>query len=153
MSLDLKPRLATSSDKLTIETLVSEAYTPYIERIGRKPGPMLDDYGALIDAGRVHVVENDGVVSGILVLIPEEEGTMLLDNVAVAPAAQGVGLGKWLMGFAEGKARESGFERIRLYTNEKMVENLGIYERLGYVETHRGVENGLSRVYMVKVLG
>ncbi|KAF7585182.1 hypothetical protein BBP40_011852, partial [Aspergillus hancockii] len=88
MSLDLKPRLATSSDKLTIETLVKEAYTPYIERIGRKPGPMLDDYGALIDAGRVHVVEKDGVVSGVLVLIPEE-GTMLLDNVAVAPAAQG----------------------------------------------------------------
>ncbi|KAB8217121.1 acyl-CoA N-acyltransferase [Aspergillus novoparasiticus] len=153
MSLDVRPRLATSSDKLTIETLVNEAYTPYIERIGRKPGPMLDDYGALIDAGRVHVVEKDGVVSAILVLIPEGEGTMLLDNVAVAPAAQGMGLGKWLMGFAEEKARESGFERIRLYTNEMMVENLGIYERLGYVETHRGLENGLRRVYMVKVLG
>ncbi|PIG87492.1 cysteine desulfurylase [Aspergillus arachidicola] len=131
MSLDVKPRLATSSDKLTIETLVNEAYTPYIERIGRKPGPMLDDYGALIDAGRLHVVEKDGVVSAILVLIPEKEGTMLLDNVAVAPAAQGLGLGKWLMGFAEEKARESGFERIRLYTNEMMVENLGIYARLG----------------------
>ncbi|KAE8366234.1 acyl-CoA N-acyltransferase [Aspergillus caelatus] len=151
MSLDLKPRLATSSDKLTIATLVNEAYTPYIERIGRKPGPMLEDYGAQIDAGRVYVVEKEGVMSGILVLIPEE-GTMLLDNVAVAPAAQGVGLGKRLMGFAEGKARESGFERIRLYTNEKMVENLRIYERLGYVETHRGWENGLRRVYMVKVL-
>ncbi|GMF76687.1 acyl-CoA N-acyltransferase [Aspergillus flavus] len=152
MSPHVKPRLATSSDKLTIETLVNEAYTPYIERIGRRPGPMLDDYGALIDAGRVHVVEKDGVVSAILVLIPEE-GTMLLDNVAVAPAAQGLGLGKYLMGFAEEKARECGFKRIRLYTNEMMVENVGIYERLGYVETHRGLENGLRRVYMVKVLG
>ena len=104
----------------------------------QKPGPMLEDYGALIDAGRVHVVDKDGAMSGTLVLISEEM-TMLLDNVAVAPAVQGLGLGKMLILFAE-KARKSGFERIALYTNEKMAENLGMY-----VETHRGLENGLRR--------
>jgi hypothetical protein len=34
-----------------------------------------------------------------------------------------------------------------------MTENLALYSRLGYVETHRGEEKGYSRVYMEKRLG
>jgi hypothetical protein len=29
-----------------------------------------------------------------------------------------------------------------------MTENLAIYRRIGFVETHRAVENGFNRVYM-----
>lgn len=128
------------------------AYAPWVARIGREPGPMGDDYGALIRAGRVHVVEHGGVVQGVLVLIPED-GAMLLDNVAVAPAAQGLGLGRRLLAFAEQAARQAGCRCVRLYTNEAMAENVGLYSRLGYAETHRGEERGFRRVYMVKPLG
>jgi hypothetical protein len=78
-------RLAISGDLAAVQEVVRAAYTPYIARIGREPGPMLDDYAALIGAGRVHVAERDGVVQGLLVLIPRD-GPML-DNVAVAPEA------------------------------------------------------------------
>lgn len=146
-----QPRPATDGDLQLVEEIVRAAYSRYMPHIGRKPGPMLDDYRSLIDEGRVSVIEHDGLIRGILVLIPQSEA-MLLDNVAVAPAAQGLGLGRKLIEFAERAAVESGFRSIRLYTNEAMTENIGLYCRMGYSETHRAVEKGLRRVYMAKLL-
>ena len=142
-------RAATSDDLGAVEDVVRSAYCHYVPRIGREPGPMLDDYNRLIREGRVHVVEDDGVVRGVLVLIPQDDA-MLLDNVAVSPAAQGLGLGRKLLEFAERTAVNAGYQSIRLYTNEAMTENIELYTRIGYSETHRVEEKGLRRVYMVK---
>jgi ribosomal protein S18 acetylase RimI-like enzyme len=78
---------------------------------------------------------------------------MLLDNVAVSPDAQGLGLGRRMLQFAERAAMALGYQSVKLYTNEAMTENIGLYSRLGYVETHRVEEKGLRRVYMSKLLG
>lgn len=112
---------------------------------------MLDDYGLLIDAGRVHVAERNGTVQGVLVLIPQDDA-LFLDNVAVAPGAQGSGLGRMMLEYAERAAIEAGFRSIKLYTNEAMSENIALYARIGYAETHRVEEKGLRRVYMRKCL-
>lgn len=144
-------RMADGSDLAAIEAIVAQAYAGYVPRIGRKPGPMLDDYAAQIAAGRVRVLEDAGEVRGLLVLIPQEDA-MLIDNVAVDPAAQGMGFGRRLMEFAEGAARVAGLPRMRLYTNEAMVENIALYARLGYRETRRRIEMDLRRVYMEKEL-
>jgi ribosomal protein S18 acetylase RimI-like enzyme len=149
MTQDL--RLATHADLQAVETVVRAAYIHYVVRIGREPGPMLDDYTALIGKRLVHVIEHDGMVKGVLVLIPEERG-MLLDNVAVSPDAQGLGLGRRMLEFAERAATASGYRSIKLYTNEAMTENIALYSRIGYVETHRAEEKGLRRVYMEKPL-
>jgi ribosomal protein S18 acetylase RimI-like enzyme len=77
---------------------------------------------------------------------------MLLDNVAVAPAAQGSGLGRLLLEFAEHAATKAGYHAIKLYTNEAMMENIALYSRIGYAETHRVEEKRLRRVYMRKLL-
>jgi ribosomal protein S18 acetylase RimI-like enzyme len=77
---------------------------------------------------------------------------MLLDNVAVSPDAQGLGLGRKMLEFAERAAVAAGYRSIKLYTNEAMTENIGLYSRIGYVETHRAEENGLRRIYMSKPL-
>lgn len=145
-------RPATSGDLDSVRRIVREAYPPYVARIGREPGPMLDDYGALIAEGHVRVVEDEGVVQGLLVLIPQADA-MLLDNVAVSPAAQGRGLGRLLLLHAERAAIAAGYRSIELYTNEAMTENIALYSRLGYTETHRVEEKGLRRVYMAKPLG
>lgn len=84
-------RPAARKDLAAVQEIVRAAYTHYIPRIGRQPGPMLDDYTLLIGQGLVHVAERDGVVQGLLVLIPQYE-TMLLDNIAVIPEAQGLAL-------------------------------------------------------------
>jgi hypothetical protein len=55
-------RLAVPGDCPAVEAIVQAAYAPYVPRIGRKPGPMLDDYGARIRAKQVHVLESEGVI-------------------------------------------------------------------------------------------
>lgn len=144
-------RLAAAADRSTVERIVQEAYAPYVPRIGRKPAPMLDDYAALIRGERVHVLEDDGRAIGILVLIPEDDA-MLLDNIAVLPSAHGLGHGRRLLEFAERAARDAGYSQIRLYTHEMMTENIALYARIGFTETHRITEKGLRRVYMAKAL-
>nr|WP_315529023.1 GNAT family N-acetyltransferase [uncultured Achromobacter sp.] len=144
-------RPAAPGDIPAIEQIVADAYTPYIARIGATPGPMLDDYPARVAEGVVHVLEEEGAIRAVLVLIPEP-GCLLLDNIAVSPAAQGKGYGRILMLYAEDAARRAGYSRIRLYTQERMTENIAIYLRYGYVETHRAKEQGLHRVFMTKHL-
>jgi len=144
-------RLATAGDLAGIEALVNSAYAHYVARIGRKPGPMLDDHAARIAAGRTHLLERDGAVLGLIVLIPQPDA-LLVENVAVSPRAQGLGLGRRLMDFAEKRARAAGLPRLRLYTHVAMVENQALYARLGYAETRRVTEAGLHRIYMEKPL-
>ena len=144
-------RLAHAADVATVAAIVKDAYSMYLARNGKIPGPMRDDYAALVDAERVHVLEDAGEIVGLVVLIPEQRA-MLLDNVAVSPRAQGRGFGVKLIAFAEERARAAGFAAIRLYTQDIMTENLALYSRLGFVETHRGEEIGLNRVYMSKTL-
>lgn len=149
--MEQKLRSAIYEDLAAIQEIVRAAYAHYVARIGREPGPMLDDYAALIGDSRVHVVERTSVVQGFLVLIPQDEA-MLLDNIAVAPEAQGQGVGRLLMEFAERAAIAAGYSAISLYTNEMMVENIALYARIGYAETHRIEEKGLKRVHMSKSL-
>ncbi len=144
-------RAAVSGDLTAVQAIVELAYAGYIPRIGRRPGPMDDDYAARIADGVVHVLEEDGRVLACLVLIAEADA-MLLDNIAVHPEAQGRGYGGVLLRFAEAAARAAGLPAIRLYTNVAMVENIALYQRLGYVETHRAEERGLRRVYFRKDL-
>ncbi|MGY2374037.1 GNAT family N-acetyltransferase [Pseudomonas sp. SDO524_S393] len=144
-------RPATPQDVAAIEAIVQAAYSPYIERMGRQPGPMLEDYRQLVQAGGVHVLEQAGQVQGFIVLL-DADGALLLDNLAVAPHAQGLGYGRLLMDFAERQATDAGLTALRLYTHETMTENITLYSRRGYVETHRAEEHGLRRVYMTKRL-
>lgn len=144
-------RLASLDDLPDIERIVAQAYGHYVARIGATPGPMLDDYAIRVAQGVVHVLRVHDTVQAVLVLIPEPD-CLLLDNIAVDPQAQGKGYGRDLMQFAENAARQAGYTCIRLYTQEKMTENIAIYTRYGYMETHRAEEIGLKRVFMKKAL-
>lgn len=145
-------RRAGPADREAVEAIVEAAYSPYVARIGKPPGPMLDDYGALIAEGAVTVLEEAGrQIAAIIVLLPKPEH-VLLDNIAVRPDRQGMGLGRRLVEFAESEARRLGYRELRLYTHEKMTENIGLYTRLGFEETGRGHEAGYDRVFMTKRL-
>jgi len=145
-------RRAHPQDRAAVEAIVHAAYAIYIERIGKPPGPMLDDYARLIADGMVSVLEDEGrTIAAIIVLVPQPDH-LLLDNIAVQPEHQGQGLGRQLVAFAEAEARRLGFAELRLYTHEKMVENIALYKRLGFVETGRGHQSGYDRVFMTKRL-
>src|SRR5258708_7495366 len=146
-------RPAGPTDQVAVEAIVRAAYSIYIERIGKPPGPMLHHYGGLIEAGAVHVLDDpDGTVAALIVLLPKVDH-LLLDNIAVRPDRQGQGLGRRLIAFAEAEARRIGFAELRLYTHVTMTENIVLYTRLGFVETGRGHDAGYDRVFMTKRLG
>ncbi len=145
-------RTARAIDRAAVEAIVAAAYAHYVARIGKPPGPMLDDYAALIDASAVSVLEDaDHVIAAVIVLIPKADH-LLLDNVAVRPDRQGNGFGRALMAFAETEAHRLGFAELRLYTHQKMTENLALYRRLGFEETGRGREAGYDRVFLRKAV-
>ncbi len=144
-------RQAQPSDLDRVREIVHDAYHGYIARNGLAPGPMQDDYTVIIAKGQLHVLEDGADIAGLVVLIPEDR-VMLLDNVAVSPRAQGRGFGRQLITFAEERARAAGYPAIRLYTQEIMTENIALYRRLGFVETHRARDKGFDRVFMTKTL-
>ena len=144
-------RAATAADADGIAACVRAAYSHYIERIGKPPGPMLDDYHQVVRDHRVFVVEDGGGIIGALVLVDKEDG-LLFDNIAVLPSRQGEGIGRRLMQHAESEAHRLGHRHLDLYTHEMMTENIAMYERIGYVEVERRTERGFPRVYMRKLI-
>jgi ribosomal protein S18 acetylase RimI-like enzyme len=144
-------RAALPEDAATAHEVACAAYRHYIERIGKPPGPMLDDYSKRIADRQVWVVEEAGRIVGILVLVATE-AAFLLDNIAVRPECQRHGYGRALIEFAEAEAQRRGYRAIRLYTHVLMTENIAHYRRAGFVETHRVSEKGYDRVYMEKPL-
>ena len=148
-----KPRIraAIAADVPVIAQIVDHAYRHYIARMGKPPGPMLEDYAARVSEGVVWVLEEGAVIAAIIVLLPAVK-YLLLDNIAVSPARQGLGLGRRLLAFAETEALRRGYREIRLYTHQTMVENQRLYASIGYEETGRGAEAGYDRVFMRKQL-
>lgn len=148
---DFTIRPADAADLPAVERIVRDAYAKYVERIGKPPGPMLDDYRRRVREHAVWALVVEGGIGGIVVLLPEDDH-LLLDNVAVDPGRQGRGVGRALIGFAEAEARRRGYEEIRLYTHQAMHENIALYPRLGYEETGRGEAAGFRRVFFRKRL-
>jgi ribosomal protein S18 acetylase RimI-like enzyme len=109
------------------------------------PAPMTADYTAAARCGQVWVA----AVVGFVILV-SRPGYLLLENVAVLPAAQGRGVGARLLALAEDRARALHLPEIRLYTNAAMTENLAYYPRHGYTETHQAQQVGFDRVFFRK---
>lgn len=147
-------RPARPADVAAIRRLVLDAYRHYPPRLGVTPAPMTADYAALVAGGdvqAVHVAEKDGVLVGVLVLAAYPDH-LVVENLAVAPNAQGHGVGSALLALAERQAAAAGLRELRLYTHERMTENLAYYPRRGYVETHRSDDGGFHRVHFAKQL-
>lgn len=143
-------RRARDGEAEAINALVQAAYARWVPIVGARPLPMDDDYAARVAEGQAWVVERDGAIAGLVVL-EENDGFLLLDNVAVAAPHEGTGLGRMLIAFAESEAARRGYSEIRLYTNRKMVRNIALYERLGYRRTgEQEIAPGFVRVWMTK---
>jgi ribosomal protein S18 acetylase RimI-like enzyme len=142
-------RPATKADAPRLTELVAAAYGHYVDRLGGPPRPMTDDYAEVVHRYPVIVAERGGEIVGLVVLGVDDEG-LFVDNVAVAPSHQGLGVGKTLLAHAESAARDAGFDSIYLFTHERMTENLALYARIGYVEYDRRLHGADRIVYLRK---
>jgi len=144
-------RIAEKNHHQDICDCVDAAFSMYIDRIGKKPAPMLTDYTELISKNLVYVALDKEQFNGLIVLIPKEN-YLLIETVAVHPTFQGRGIGRRLIEFAFKFAKEVGLQEVRLYTNELMTENLMYYPKFGFIVLNRRIEDGYRRVYMSKPL-
>ena len=149
MSGTIRP--AGRNDVRAVAGCVRASYAKYVERIGKEPAPMRRDHAAAIEAGETYVLVEGGELVGTIEA-RAEDGHLFVGNVAVRPDRQGKGLGMRLMAFAEERAAREKLGEIRLYTNEKMWENLAFYGRLGFEETQRKLDGGYRRVFLRKRL-
>jgi ribosomal protein S18 acetylase RimI-like enzyme len=148
----LPMRLASKKDIPNIEQLIVDTYTKYVSRMnGVTPGPMRDNYHEVLENHGIYLLDDDNGLAALLVLIDEPDH-LLLDNIAVRPDLHGYGIGKDLFQFADEHAKYRGFRELRLYTAEAMWENIALYEKTGWIEYDRFVQNGYPRVFMKKPL-
>ena len=139
----MEMRQATASDAGAIRELTRQAYAKWVPLIGREPKPMTANYDEAVARHRFDLLYIDGTLAALIETIRETDH-LLVENVAVSPAFQGRGLGRKLMAHAEILARELGFDEIRLYTNQRFVENIALYRRLGYrVDREEDVKVGV----------
>ena len=145
-------RRATAADAASARDLTREAYAKWVPVIGREPRPMTADFDAAIRDHRVDLLCQGERVVALIETVAEPEA-LLIENVAVSPAWQGRGLGRRLMAHAERLAAEMGYGEIRLYANARFVENIALYQRLGYAIARQEPFLGGWVTHMRKTLG
>jgi len=124
-------RQAVAADAAAVRALTREAYAKWVPLIGREPKPMQADYARAIARHRIDLAFVEGGLAGLIETI-EQPSHLLIENVAVAPAFQGRGLGRRLMAHAERLAAAKHYAEVRLYTNKAFAENVRLYLGLGY---------------------
>ena len=144
-------RRATPADVPAVASLVHDAYVGYTPLLGRTPIPLTVDYAEAVATHEVWVLDEGDRLAGILELLPERD-RLWIENVAIAPDRQRRGLGRRLLAHAEDEARRRGLSVLGLLTNERYVDNIAMYERHGYRETHREPYGGSDLVHFRKEL-
>ena len=144
-------RRATYADAPAITALVAAAYRHYEPLIGRTPMPMLVHYADAVRKHEVWLLELADAPVGVIELEPRGDH-LWVENVAIAPRWQGRGFGRLLLHHAEVEAARHGLREIGLLTNERYVDNIAMYTRYGYRETHRVPHQGTDLVFFRKQL-
>jgi GNAT superfamily N-acetyltransferase len=142
-------RMAREQDADAIRKLTREAYAKWVAVTGREPLPMRVDYTQAVANHRFDLLCAGDDLVALIETVPDGE-YLLIENVAVAPHAQGRGYGKRLLAHAETLAASSGRKGTRLYTNKLFGANLRFYAALGYRVDREEQLNGGIAVHMSK---
>jgi N-acetylglutamate synthase-like GNAT family acetyltransferase len=128
---DLTFRSANPDDAAAIRALVRAAYAKCIPIIGREPRPMQADYEAAVREHDFELAQRDGEMIALIETMLHDDH-LWIENIAVAPVAQGQGLGTLLLERSEARAHAADRPELRLLTNGKMDVNIALYRRVGF---------------------
>jgi N-acetylglutamate synthase-like GNAT family acetyltransferase len=144
-------RPARPDDAAAIRALVRAAYAKWVPVLGREPRPMQADYEAAVREHAFDIAERDGQMVALIETMLHTDHCWI-ENIAVAPAVQGQGLGTLLLERTEAKARAANREELRLLTNGRMDINIALYRRLGFTLDKKEPFGDGTVVYMSKRL-
>ena len=142
-------RPAKSEDLSAVAALIEAAYRHYVPILGRRPRPMDDDLQARLGNGELFVIEEDGTLLAVLTMMVQAAAVQIF-NFAVHPDAQGRGLLRQMLDFAEAAARREDKSKLTLYTNAAMTRNRAIYAHLGFTETGEHDSPGGYRIVFME---
>lgn len=144
-------RRAEENDAELVREIVLAAYSKWISVIGREPTPMTADFNKAVREHGIYLAIIAGDAVG-LIEIQLHADHLWIENVAVHPLWQGIGIGRRLLSHVEGKAAQAEIGEIRLQTNEAFEANITLYAALGYEIDRREPFMGGKTVFMSKKL-
>jgi putative acetyltransferase len=137
MNSDVKIRIALPEDSESIADTLRAAFSEFeslytteafaatilsAEKIRERFG----------EEGAIWAALKDEKFAGTVSVVPREEG-LYMRSMAVAPSAQGEGIGRELIKTVENYALENGFEKLFLYTVPFLDGAIRLYEQSGFV--------------------
>jgi len=145
-------RRAVATDAAAVRDLTRRAYAKWIPLIGREATPATENYDRIVRRDPVDLLLADGELVALVWVVPHPDH-LLIENLAVAPAHQGQGLGRRMLAHAEALAAHQGLPEVRLYTNRKFASNVEFYLRHGYGIDREEAFWGGVKVHMSKRVG
>jgi GNAT superfamily N-acetyltransferase len=144
-------RRAVAADAPAIRSLTRDAYAKWVPLIGCEPWPMIADYDVAVLNHLIDLLTVDREPVALVEMIDQPD-CLLVENLAVAPAHQSRGYERLLMRHAEQVATGMGHRILRLYTNQRFIENIALYRWLGYQIDHEEVVGATVVVHMSKMI-
>ena len=128
-------KIANSNDANGLHRCMNQAYLAYSSMLGGLRLPPMDvDYSEEIRLYPVWVaLKRNEIVGGLIMVFDRDKASVA--NVAVSPKAQGLGIGRKLMNFAEKEARDRGYSELNLATHVLLEDNVSLYKHLGWKVT------------------
>lgn len=125
-------RTAAVVDADEVTRCLGSAYADAMSRIEDLPdvtAGIADD----IKTHRVMLAISGGIV-GVIVFDQVDDAIMVF-NLAVAPEAQGQGVARRLMQFAEEEAQARNLSKLKLRTHKMMKDTIAMYRHMGWKVT------------------
>lgn len=82
--------------------------------------------------GECYIVEEEGGIIGVFVVIELNKETIEIKNIAVREDLQGQGTGKNLVFDAIRIAKENGYEFVEIGTGNSSIGQLALYQKCGF---------------------